>query len=213
MTQKRWFLLGILLVACAVALTLVYEEALREHVLRPMLYELWLWGLRLGSLTNLIWFIFLVIASLSVYMSVIDGVILGRSPAESPETASRLGPVATLGHKIKLACQGELARWNMHRILSDVAISLIALRESVTEGEARQYLKNGDILSELRLSFEFPVPATRWAWLSGRLAALNPVQRRSRLQEIAYLVEVLERFAEEGYGSASKHRGQSPKDS
>jgi len=207
MMRKRWLWVGIVLVALAVTLTLFYGELLREHLLRPIAYELWLWGLRLSSLPfNLIWLLFLVIASLSVYMTVIDVVLEGRRHAPLQEKAHRTGPVQTLAHKIELACQGELARWNVHRTLSDVALSLIALREGVSESEARQRLQNGETLSELRLTLEFPAPDAPWAWLSERLAAFSPAQRRDRLQEIAYLIEVLEQFAGEGYGSAYSRR-------
>jgi hypothetical protein len=204
MTRKKWLWIGIGLLAFAIAVTLSYGEALREQLLRPILYELWLWELRLESLPfGLIWLLFLVLASLSVYRATIDVVFQGRRRVATQENATRLGPVKTLSHKIELACQGELARWNVHRVLSDIAIGWIALREGVTESEARRRLRAGEILAELHeaLRLEFPAsPAQRgWWWLSERLLPVSPDSKRRRLQELSQLTQILENFSGETY--------------
>jgi hypothetical protein len=185
---------------------------LREQLVRPIVYELWLWGLRLESLPfNLIWLFFLVLASLSVYVAVIDLALKGRRRSTSFETELREGPLRVLAHKIELACHGELARWNVHRALGDVAINWVALHHGINEGEARQRFKNKEVLSELHraLTLEFPSSPTRrgWLWVSGRLLALSPAQKRHRLQELAHLIHILEDFAGEAYAPRpGKHR-------
>jgi hypothetical protein len=44
--RKRLLWIGLVLIALAVTLTVIYGEELREQLLRPLLYELWLWELR-----------------------------------------------------------------------------------------------------------------------------------------------------------------------
>ncbi|MFN4218975.1 MAG: hypothetical protein ACK4HB_06830, partial [Candidatus Bipolaricaulia bacterium] len=137
--NKRWVWFGLALVVLTITLTLIYGEVLREQVLRPLLYELWLWGLRLASLPfGLIWMLFLVIGGLSAYMAILDLLMRGRQRASTEEKAVRLGPVQAMARKIELACQGELARWNLHRAVSDIAIQWVMLREGLAESEARR---------------------------------------------------------------------------
>jgi hypothetical protein len=207
---RRWLWMGIGLSALVLAgvLTFAYGEALREHLLRPLLYELWLWELRVASLpVGLIWMIFLIVGSLGVYMTVLDLVLQGRKHSPSQESISPVGPVQALAHRIELACQGELARWNVHRAVGDVAIQWIMLRHGMSESGARQHFQ--EIFPELysELDLEFPRSAARrsWLWLSTYLP-ISPQQRRARLREISRLTEILESFAGEAYESARSHR-------
>lgn len=211
MMRTSWLWIGIGLLAIAIAVTLSYGEALREQLLRPILYELWLWELRLESLPfGLLWLLFLVLASLSVYIVTIDLVLQGRRRVATQENAIRLGPVKALSHKIELACQGELARWNVHRVLGDIAIGWIALREGITESEARRRLRAGEVLAELHetLRLEFPAsPAQRgWLWLSERLLPVSPASKRHRLQELSQLTQILENFSRETYERTKDRR-------
>lgn len=210
MRQRRWVYLGLGIVALAGALTLLFGEALREQLLRHVLYELWLWGLRLAGLPfGLVWMLFLIVGSLGVYMTILDLVLQGRARPAPQERVVKAGPVQALAHKIELACRGELGRWNVHRLLSDIAIQWVALHEEIDEGEARRRFQSGTILSDLRdaLDLEFPQSATQrgWLWLSGHLPA-NPTQRKRRLEEISQLTDILERFAGEAYESTRHHR-------
>lgn len=209
--RRRWLLLGLALLALTITLTLIYGEVVRERVLRPLLYELWLWELRLASLPfGLIWVLFLVIGGLSAYMVILDLLIQGRQRASSEEKAVRVAPVQALAHKIWLACQGELARWNIHRVLSDIAIQWIMLREGLTESEARQRFRAGEVLVELRdaLDLEFPASSARrgWLWLSERFLPIRPAQRARRLQELSQLTHIVEHFAGEAYESTRSGR-------
>nr|BAL59713.1 hypothetical protein HGMM_OP4C349 [Candidatus Acetothermum autotrophicum] len=208
MTRRRWLLFGLGLIALAVVLTLSYGEVLRERLLRSILYELWLWELRLESLPfGLVWMLFLVVGSLGVYMTILDLVLYGRTRAALPERVPRTGPVHTLAHKIELACHGELARWNVHRLVSDLALQWIVLRAGVSEGEARR--RFAEIVPELHgaLDLEFPRAATRrgWLWLSERLPT-SFSQKKRRLEEIAQLTDILEDFAGEAYDRACDRR-------
>lgn len=199
-----WIGLGV--IALAAALTLIYGEVLRERLLRSILYELWLWELRLASLPfGLVWMLFLVIGSLGVYMTILDLVLQGRTRAALQERVLRAGPVQSLAHKIELACHGELARWNVHRLISDIALRWVVLRAGVGEGEARR--RFAEIFPELHgaLDLEFPKSATRrgWLWLSERLSF---TQRTHRLEEIAQLTHILEEFAGEAYDRTGDRR-------
>lgn len=210
MTRRRRVYIGLGLIALAGALTLLFGEALREQLLRYVLYELWLWKLRLASLPfGLVWMLFLIVGSLGVYMTILDLVLQGRMRAASQEKTLRTGPVQSLAHKIGLACQGELARWNVHRLVSDIAIQWVALHEGVGESEARRRFHSGAILSDLHdaLDLEFPRSAAQrgWLWLSGRLPA-SSAQRRRRLEEISQLTDILEHFAGEAYESTRDRR-------
>ncbi len=210
MTRRRWLRLGLGLIALAVVLTFIYGEVLRERLLRYILYELWVWGLRLASLPfALVWMLFLIVGSLGVSMTILDLVLQGRRRAASQEKTSRTGPVQSLAQKVRLACQGELARWNIHRLVSDIAIQWVALHEGVGESEARRRFHSGAILSDLHdaLDLEFPRSAAQrgWLWLSGRLPA-SSAQRRRRLEEISQLTDILEHFAGEAYESTRDRR-------
>ena len=210
MIRRRWLWMGIVLIALALAgvLTFVYGEALREQLLRPLLYELWLWELRLASLPfGLIWMIFLIVGSLGVYMTILDLVLHGRTRAPSQEGISPVGPVQALAHRIELACHGDLARWNVHRAVGDIAIRWIMLRHGMSESEGRQHFR--EIFPELysELDLEFPRSAARrsWLWLSAHLP-ISSQQRRARLREISRLTELLENFAGEAYESTHSYR-------
>ncbi len=207
---RRWLWMGIGLSALVLAgvLTLVYGEALREKLLRPLLYELWLWELRVASLPfGLIWMIFVVVGSLGVYMTILDLVLRGRTRAPSQEGISPVGPVQALAHRIELACQGELARWNVHRAVGDIAIRWIMLRHGMSESGARQHFQ--EIFPELysELDLEFPRSAARrsWLWLGAHLP-IGSQQKRGRLREISHLTELLESFTGEAYESTHGHR-------
>lgn len=204
--KKRWVWIGLGLVAFALALTFFYGEALRERVLRYIIYELWLWELRVESLpVGLVWMVFLIVGSVSAYVTIIDLLLHGRQRVASEEQRSPAGPVQALARKIELACHGELARWNVHRSISDIAIQWVALREGITESEARRCFR--EIAPELydTLDLEFPksVTARSWRWLSRHL---NPVQKIRGLQEIAQLTKMLEHFAGEAYEGAGNRR-------
>lgn len=205
---KRWVWIGLGVIALAVALTLIYGEVLRERLLRYILYELWLWELRLASLPfGLVWMLFLVIGSLGVYMTILDLVLRGRTRAALQEKVLRTGPVQSLAHKIELACHGELARWNVHRLVSDIALQWIVLRAGVGEGEARR--RFAEIFPQLHgaLDLEFPTSETQrsWLWLSEHLP-MSFTQRKRRLEEIAQLTHILEDFAGEAYDRTDDHR-------
>ncbi|MCL6641801.1 MAG: hypothetical protein K6T71_00545 [Candidatus Bipolaricaulota bacterium] len=206
--RKHLLWIGLTLVALAATLTVIYGEALREQLLRPLLYELWLWGLRLGSLPfALIWLVFLLVGSLGVYMTILDLVLHGRTRTPPQESISPTGPVQALAHRIELACHGELARWNVHRVVGEIAIRWIMLRHGMSESEARWRFR--EIFPELysELDLEFPRSATQrsWLWLSAHLP-ISPQQRRARLREISRLTELLENFAGEAYESTRSHR-------
>ncbi len=207
MSKKRWLGVGVGFCALALMVTLFYGEVLREHVLRHMLYELWLWELRLESLPfGLVWMVFVVAGSLGVYLVILDVLMRGRRSAAVPERSERLGAVQTLARKIELAYQGELARWNVHRAVGDIAIQWIALHEGIRENEARRRL--GELFPELydALDLEFPRSAARQGWLW-----LNPLscgQRTRRFQEISWLIDILERSLRETYERTGDHRGE-----
>jgi hypothetical protein len=206
--RKHWLWIGLAIITLAAMLTVLYGEALREQLLRPLLYELWLWELRVASLPfGLIWMIFLLVGSLGVYMTILDLVLHGRTRTPIQEGISPVGPVQALAHRIELACQGELARWNVHRLIGDIAIHWVALRTETGELEARR--RFGEIFPELynALDLEFPRSATRrsWLWLSAHLP-ISPQQRRARLHEISRLTGILESFAGEAYESTRGHR-------
>ncbi len=208
--RRRWLVLGLALVVLAATLTSISGEVLSERLLRPLLYELWLWELRLESLPfGLIWMLFLVIGALSVYVVILDLLIRGRHRASAEEKVIRSGPVQALARKIELACQGELGRWNVHRLLSDIALRWIMVREGLIEGEARRRLRAGEVLVELRdaLDLEFPASAARrgWLWLSQRLLLIRPAQRERRLHELAQLTDIIEHFAGEAYEQSARN--------
>jgi hypothetical protein len=206
--RKRLLWIGLALIALAVTLTVIYGEELREQLLRPLLYELWLWELRLESLPfALVWLVFLLVGSLGVYMTILDLLLHGRQHTLPQERVYRMGPIEALAHRIGLACQGELARWNVHRLIGDIAIRWVALRAETGEIEARR--RFGEICPELHnaLDLQFPRSATRrsWLWLSAHLP-ISPQQKRARLREISRLTEILESFAGEAYESTHSHR-------
>ncbi|MCS7197850.1 MAG: hypothetical protein NZ930_04125 [Candidatus Bipolaricaulota bacterium] len=208
MTRRRWISLGLGLITLATIITLIYGEALREQLLRYLVYEVWVWGVRMASLPlGLVWMLFVIGGSLGVYMTILDLVLHGRKRAASSAKVLRAGPVQTLVHKIELACHGELGRWNLHRFVGEIAVQWVALREGISEHEARRRFQVGAVLPDLRtaLDLEFPRFAGRqgWLWVSGRL---NPRERRRRLEELSRLTDILERFAGEAYEGARDRR-------
>ncbi|MCX8102832.1 MAG: hypothetical protein N3E42_00070 [Candidatus Bipolaricaulota bacterium] len=212
--KQRWFWIGLALLALAIALTLLYGEVLREKFLRYIVYELWLWKLRLESLPfGLVWMVFLVIGGLSVYYVIIDLVLRGRHQAREEERSTLTGPVQALARKIELACHGELARWNLHRAVGEIALHWIVVREDIAEGEARRRFK--EILPDLydALELEFPTSATErgWLWLREHLP-ISIQQRARRLHEISQLTNILEHFAGEAYERRRDHRGERTED-
>lgn len=142
-------------------LTVLYGEPLREHVLRPVLYRLWLAWLQLQGLPfDPIWAIFVGLAVLTVYLGVIDLFFHTDARPTRPQSASAVSPLLALARKVKLGAHGELARWNLYRDLGNLAISWIALHDNVSESEARRRLHSGYSLGHLRerLTLDFPDP-------------------------------------------------------
>ncbi|MDW8141429.1 MAG: hypothetical protein RMJ90_03985, partial [Candidatus Bipolaricaulota bacterium] len=120
----------------ALLLTLLYGELLREHLLRPVLYRLWLLWLQLHGLPfDPIWVIFIGLAALAVYLGIIDLLLPSDSSRISAQKPLSTGPVLALARQIKLSAHGELARWNLCHHLSNLVIAWIALHDNVPESE------------------------------------------------------------------------------
>lgn len=187
--MKRWLGVFAIVLGSALWLTAIYGELLREQVLRPVLYGLWLLWLRLQGLPfDPIWLVFITLATLAIYLAVTD--LFFKSIPERAVKTKLLagGPLRALAHKIKLSCAGDLTRWNLHRTLGDLTIDWIALHRNCSEREARRRFQAGYILPQLgqALALDFPDPDRKLP---------TKKTKEDQLQELANLIEQLEDFA------------------
>lgn len=174
-------------------LTVIYGEALREQVIRPLLYGLWLLWLRLQGLPfDPIWAVFLGIAALAVYLGVIDLFLRTDSQRTPQQRFSSPGPIWSLSRKIRLSSKGDLARWNLHRDLRQLAIDWIALHDNISASEARRRFHAGQTLGHLQevLLLDFPDPEKKPA---------RRLSKKTYLRDLAKVLEELEIFASYGY--------------
>lgn len=190
--RYRLVIVGVLIIG-ALLLTLLYGDFLHEQVLRPFFYGLWLFWLRLQGLPfDPIWAVFLGIAALAVYLGVMDLLAKTDSKSAPPERPSAEGSIASLSRKIRLGSKGDLARWNLHRDLGQLAIDWIALHDNISASEARRRFHAGQTLGHLQetLLLDFPNPEKK------------PARRRSKktyLRDLAKVLEELEIFASYGH--------------
>ncbi|MCI2430039.1 hypothetical protein LM602_08155 [Candidatus Acetothermia bacterium] len=193
--------LGLIIAAVtgALLLTVLYGDQLREQVLRPFLYGLWLLWLRMQGLPfEPIWALFIGLAALAVYLGVVDLFFQKDPPKARQQRESTTGPILSLARKIRLGAHGDLARWNLYRDLGNLAIRWIALHEDVSESEARRRFHSGhQSLEHLRelLTLDFPDPDRP----RRRLA------KKNYLRDLDSVITALEDFGL--YGNGHRRRG------
>lgn len=191
--MRYWVGIAAIFIVGSLLLTVIYGGTLREQVLRPFLYGLWLLWLRLQGLPfDPIWVAFLGIAALAVYLGIMDLLAKTDSKSAPPKRPSAEGFISSLSRKIRLGSKGDLARWNLHRDLGQLAIDWIALHDNISASEARRRFHAGQTLGHLQetLLLDFPNPEKK------------PARRRSKktyLRDLAKVLEELEIFASYGH--------------
>jgi hypothetical protein len=127
----------------AALLTLVLRDFMRESVVVPFLYGLWIARLYVESLPQTLFWVLLIIAALIIA----GGSLIGRSKPRAKARAIEgepTGRVTQWAMRIRLGNQGEYFRARLARRLGQLALATLAHREHRTLEEIREALESGE---------------------------------------------------------------------
>jgi hypothetical protein len=168
-------------------LVLVVTGGVRDMIVVPMLYMIWLAGQLYQSIPQaLLWGVFLVAAVLVALQSL----AWRLPPPLYPNSATaQLGRVAAWERLLRESTEDDYARWRLAQRLSAMAIATLADREQCLPHELRQRLADGsldlpaEVRSYLRIGLAASAPASRsqrsfWRRvLAGRIGGAQLVDR------------------------------------
>ena len=159
-------------------LSLVFRDFVREAIVTPVAYAVWIVGLLIESLPQaILWTFFLAI----VLFMAIGSLITRPKPAGKAGSvgADRRGQVEVLARRIDLAAGGYYFRWHLARRLRDLAVDAIAYRQRLTHEQVQQQLEAGtlDMPPAIRAYFQAELtlgPVSRMSDLRHRLRPRTP---------------------------------------
>jgi hypothetical protein len=141
--RNRFLPLGLILFL-AILLTLVSHDFMREAMVRPLLYVLWVGRLIFESIPQIvIWAIFLFIALLVAGKSLLKKRSLSRQ-SQRPETIEpeRIEAWLKLLHR---ANQEDYYKWQLAQRLQKLTLEALAQDEQLTIKQVRQHLVAGEL--------------------------------------------------------------------
>ena len=195
--------LGLLL---TLLLVLALRDVVREVIVIPLLYVLWMGRLMLRSVPQVLcWSVFLIAAFFVALLSLAQWE--GPRRALRATTRSSSGQVAAWAKRIRLMARGGYTGWYFGQHVEKLIVAVLAYRERLSTRETRRRIKAGDLDAppEVRAYFRIVLLPSRNRWRIGSLLRfrLRPV-RRARgmpLDEggMAQVVRFLEDQLEVGY--------------
>ncbi len=136
--SNRLLLAGLVLLAL---MALLVRGFVREIIVVPLLYGLWITGLILQSAPQfLLWSLFILVALIAASRSVMAPRLSVRRRRQGASHTGRLGEWAML---IDLARDDALTRWRLAHRLEELAIQTLAEHERAPADQVRQRLRNG----------------------------------------------------------------------
>jgi hypothetical protein len=144
MMKRQALIVAGILSLLAILSTVFFRGWLREAIILPLFYMFWVLGLLYRSIPQVIlWGFFLTAILFIAWRSLSSKDQVIEKPA--PVVADRPGRVATWERWLDRANQGYYSRWRLARHLADLTIDIIAHREKLSPGAARQYLESGQL--------------------------------------------------------------------
>jgi len=169
---RRALFLGLAL-AAAIGLAVLLRDLVREALVEPLAYLLWLVRLELESLPQAIaWVALIVIGLLLAGRSLVAGAAPARRAA--PGERDYAGQVEATVRWLNLTTHGDYYKWRLAQRLSELALEALAQREQIGVEEARRRLDDGrlDVPPDIRAYLQAGLqpdyfgrlPRPRWRW-------------------------------------------------
>jgi hypothetical protein len=160
--------LGLLLTGLLVS---VLRDVVREVIVIPLLYVLWMGRLLLRSVPQaLFWFAFVIVAFFLVLGSLVRG---WRSPPEPHSVGRRFpGQVSVWAKRIRLMAAGGYTGWYFGQHVEKLIVTVLAYRERLNTRETRRRIRAGDleVPPEVQAYFCIVLMPSRRRWPLGLLS-------------------------------------------
>ncbi len=140
--RKRWLALGFATVP-VVVLALAMEGFVREVIVLPLFYIVWIGQLLFESIPQFIlWALLVALAAVLAARSLWSPLVIPRREGQEGNRAGHVGEWAGLLDQAK---RDDLSRWRMAQRLGQVAVEVIADRERLTTRETRRRIERGSL--------------------------------------------------------------------
>ena len=140
---KRALFLGFAL-AVSLSLAVLFKDLVRETLVEPLAYLVWLVRLELESLPQpILWIALMVVGLLLAGRSL----IASSAPARRtlPGARGYAGQVETIARWLSLTTHGEYYKWRLAQRLGEITLDALAQRDQISVEQARQQLDAGQL--------------------------------------------------------------------
>jgi hypothetical protein len=139
--NRRWLLASLALLTAS-ALAVLAKDFVRDHIVSPLLYLLWLLRLELESLPqSYLWIALLAVGVLLAIRSL----FAGASPRgwRPPLDWDRGGPVETLTRWVDLAARSDYYKWRIAQRLGELTLEALAQHQRTSPDHIQRQLDAG----------------------------------------------------------------------
>jgi hypothetical protein len=167
-----------------VLLVVALGDVVRELIVIPLLYVLWMGRLLLRSVPQvLFWSAFLIVACFLAFGSLAQGE--RARPDPHPAAGSSSGQVSVWARRIHLMTRGGYTGWYFGQHMERLIVAVLAYRERLSTRETRRRMKAGELESppEVRAYFDVAMMPSRRRWRIGLLSRFR-LRPRGRAQGI-----------------------------
>lgn len=145
--MSRRLLLSGLALLLTVLLTWILQDFVRETLVDPILYIIWIVQLAVGMLSQaLIWAVFLLIFLFLAIRSLWQ-ISPAATKTHTPETRRR-GRVGVWQRWIDLASRDRYSKWRLARHLGDLSVDVLAHESRLTPEEVREQVSAGQLTAK-----------------------------------------------------------------
>jgi hypothetical protein len=183
-----------------VLLVVALRDVVRETIVVPLLYVLWLVRLFLGSMPQMLfWSVFLIVACFLALGSLAREKSARHDPGPAVETSS--GQVSVWARRIRLMARGGYMGWYFGQHVEKLIAEVLAYRERLSTREIRRRMKARDLEAppEVRAYFEIVMMPSQRRWHIGILSRfrLFPRKRAQGMLPTGSGMERVVRFLED----------------
>jgi hypothetical protein len=143
--RTQWIILGTA-VGIVLILAFLYRGFVRETIVLPILYLVWLAGLVLGSINQaLLWGLLVLIVIILIFRTVLRGTGISPGNLATVHTGERNGRVAYWKRQLSITNRAEYLKDDFRTSLSRLIYQTIASQYRITALEAETKVKNGEL--------------------------------------------------------------------